>query len=55
MTKETFVWDYAEVAAWMCWEWKLSESLASKIGGHNQPEENCQYERLAAVFLISFI
>jgi|TARA_B100001971_G_C17673909_1_gene278892 HD-like signal output (HDOD) protein len=39
----------------MCWEWKLPESLASAIGGHNQLEENGQYEQLAAVFLVSFI
>ncbi len=55
MEKETFGWDHAEVATWMCWEWKLPESLASAIGGHNQPEENGEHERPAAVFLVSFI
>lgn len=55
MEKETFGWDHAEVATWMCWEWKLPESLASAIGGHNQPEENGEYGRPAAVFLVSLI
>ena len=55
MEKETFGWDHAEVATWMCWEWKLPESLASAIGGHNQPEENGEHKRPAAVFLVSLI
>ena len=55
MEKETFGWDHAEVATWMCWEWKLPESLASAIGGHNQPEETGEHKRPAAVFLVSLI
>jgi HD-like signal output (HDOD) protein len=55
MEKETFGWDHAEVATLMCWEWKLPESLASAIGGHNQPEENGEHKRPAAVFLVSLI
>jgi len=53
--KETFGWDHAEVASWMCWEWNLPENLASAIGGHNQLEENGEYERPSAVFLTSLI
>ncbi len=55
MEKETFGWDHAEVATWMCWEWKLPESLASAIGGHNQPDEKGEHERPAAVFLVSLL
>ncbi len=55
MERETFGWDHAEVATWMCREWNLPENLTSAIGGHNQQEEKGEYERPAAVFLTSLI
>lgn len=35
LEREHFGWSHAEVATWMCDEWKLPESLAAAIGGHH--------------------
>ena len=55
LEQEAFGWDHAEVATWMCAEWQLPENLASAIGGHNQKEDDGQFERPSAVYLVSLI
>lgn len=47
-------WDHAEVATWICSEWKFPENLAAAIGGHHgTPIEG--WEVPPAVLLVSFI
>jgi len=36
--RESFGWDHAEVATWICAAWHLPEDLASAIGGHHDPD-----------------
>ncbi len=35
LEKQEFPYDHAEVATWICQEWKMPENIASAIGGHH--------------------
>jgi HD-like signal output (HDOD) protein len=52
LERNTFDWDHAEVATWMCYEWDFPEGIAEAIGCHH---ETCygEYEPPAPVSLVS--
>ena len=54
LERESFDWDHAEVATWICQHWSLPENIASAIGGHHEPKSNLYYCPLP-VALVSLI
>ena len=38
LEREAFSWDHAEVASWMCCEWKFPEMLAESVTTHHEQE-----------------
>lgn len=54
LERESFGWDHAEVATWICQQWNLPENIASAIGGHHDPQ-NELYSCPLPVALVSLI
>jgi HD-like signal output (HDOD) protein len=55
LEREILDWDHAEVATWICSEWKLPESIALAIRNHHNPDVDTDYEALGPVRLVSIL
>ena len=53
--RESLDWDHAEVAAWICSEWGLPESIAWAIKNHHNSGIDHDDEALAPVRLVSLL
>jgi HD-like signal output (HDOD) protein len=54
LEREAFEWDHAEVATWLCREWKLPASLCAAIGGHHGAMTD-GFDTPPAVILVGYI
>jgi HD-like signal output (HDOD) protein len=55
LEREILAWDHAEVATWICSEWKLPENIALAIKNHHNPDVVHDYETLGPVRLVSIL
>jgi HD-like signal output (HDOD) protein len=54
LERETFGWDHATVAMWMCDDWGFPDCIAEAIGAHHGTEGG-ELAALPAVSLVSFL
>ncbi len=53
--REFLEWDHAEVAAWICAEWELPETIAQSIHNHHNPELDKDHDTLIPVRIVSVL
>jgi HD-like signal output (HDOD) protein len=54
LERETFGWDHATVAMWMCDDWGFPDRIAEAIGAHHGTKDD-ELVALPAVSLVSFL
>ncbi len=55
LERETLKWDHAQVATWICSEWKLPENIALSIKLHHEDIKDDDYEGSGPVKLVSIL
>jgi HD-like signal output (HDOD) protein len=55
LERESFEWDHAEVASWICSEWGLPENIALAIRDHHVLESGDDHDTLVPVKLVAIL